>query len=85
VKETRFFFLILYFLDVVFHCAAGVNHILPYQALRKQNVVSAKSVLEFCAAKPARLNFVSTISAVPNVAPGSSYDDALRYFQINNN
>jgi thioester reductase-like protein len=70
--------LLISLLDVVYHCAAVVNHILPYNTLRQQNVVATNNILTFCIVKPARLNYVSTVSSVPNVIPGSSYGDIMR-------
>jgi thioester reductase-like protein len=33
--------------SIIFHCAAYVNHVLPYQALRATNVIGTKNVQSF--------------------------------------
>eukprot|EP00026_Physarum_polycephalum_P001267 Phypoly_transcript_01268.p1 GENE.Phypoly_transcript_01268~~Phypoly_transcript_01268.p1 ORF type:complete len:1160 (+),score=192.11 Phypoly_transcript_01268:494-3481(+) len=64
--------------DVVFHSGAVVNHALPYSAMRQENVIGTKQIIEFCwkSHKKPRLNFVSTISAIPGI-PESSPKQAI--------
>lgn len=49
----------------VIHCAAVVDHLRPYAALREANVVGTLHVLEFAATCGARVHFLSSIAALP--------------------
>lgn len=50
----------------VIHCAAQVDHLLPYAALREANVVGTLNVLEFAAdCGGARVHLLSSIAALP--------------------
>src|SRR4051794_37542182 len=51
-----------YQIDTVVHCAAAVNLFAPYEALRPDNVLAARAVLEFAArGAPKSVHFVSTV------------------------
>eukprot|EP00008_Paramoeba_atlantica_P009961 CAMPEP_0201480408 /NCGR_PEP_ID=MMETSP0151_2-20130828/4894_1 /ASSEMBLY_ACC=CAM_ASM_000257 /TAXON_ID=200890 /ORGANISM="Paramoeba atlantica, Strain 621/1 / CCAP 1560/9" /LENGTH=965 /DNA_ID=CAMNT_0047862249 /DNA_START=18 /DNA_END=2915 /DNA_ORIENTATION=+ len=54
--------------DVIFHCGAYVNHVLPYSALREANVIGTIQILQFCAdslpSSPKALHFISTVAAI---------------------
>eukprot|EP01126_Amoeba_proteus_P011369 TRINITY_DN14578_c0_g1_i1.p1 TRINITY_DN14578_c0_g1~~TRINITY_DN14578_c0_g1_i1.p1 ORF type:complete len:519 (-),score=104.90 TRINITY_DN14578_c0_g1_i1:2-1558(-) len=50
-------------IDVIYHCAADVNHALPYHLLRETNVLGTINVLEFSSTKKLKLfNFFSSVS-----------------------
>jgi thioester reductase-like protein len=49
--------------DAVYHCAAAVNVVLPYDRLRPANLLGTAEVLRFLAAgRPKRLHYASTLS-----------------------
>ncbi|WP_103349447.1 thioester reductase domain-containing protein [Amycolatopsis sp. CA-128772] len=49
-------------LDVIYHCAAHMNFILPYRVLRAPNVVGTTELLRLaCTARPTPVHYVSTI------------------------
>lgn len=76
-----FSFLIYYITGVVFHSGAVVNHVLPYSAMRNENVIGTKNIIEFASKSThkARLNFISTISCIPNVQSSASPKEELEY------
>eukprot|EP00742_Colponemidia_sp_Colp-10_P007304 GILJ01007855.1.p1 GENE.GILJ01007855.1~~GILJ01007855.1.p1 ORF type:complete len:1381 (+),score=197.13 GILJ01007855.1:94-4236(+) len=46
----------------VIHCAAQVNHVLPYAALRAANVLGTQEIIKFCCSgRPKHLQHVSTM------------------------
>jgi amino acid adenylation domain-containing protein/thioester reductase-like protein len=50
-------------IDAVYHCAAHVNHVLPYEQLQVVNVTGTQNVINFSlAGKNKRLHYVSTLS-----------------------
>lgn len=50
-------------IDTVFHCAAQVNMLLPYSALRAGNVQSTQEMVRFlCAGRKKHLHYASTLS-----------------------
>lgn len=54
-------------IDAIYHSGAYVNHLLPYENLRKANVGSVQKFLKFaCTEKNKGFYFVSTISAAGN-------------------
>lgn len=67
-------------IDVVFHVGAVVNHVLPYSEMKRENVVGTSEVIKFCAtSRNPRLNFVSTISCIPNMPSSSSQQAVLNH------
>ena len=58
----------------VYHCAAWVHGLYPYERLRQANVVGTAEILKLCsqASPPASLHYISTLSVVPE-----SYDKVL--------
>ena len=49
-------------LDVIYHCAAHMNFILPYRVLRAPNVVGTTEILRLaCLGRPTPVHYVSTI------------------------
>ncbi|MEY9911336.1 thioester reductase-like protein [Catenulispora sp. MAP12-49] len=49
-------------LDVIYHCAAHMNFILPYRVLRAPNVVGTTEILRLaCTGRPTPVHYVSTI------------------------
>jgi len=49
--------------DIIFHNAAFVNHILDYQKLRKSNVLGTKEIIKLAFShKQKKVNYVSTLS-----------------------
>lgn len=67
-------------IDLVFHCGAVVNHVLPYSEMKRENVVGTLEVIKFCAnSRNPRFNFVSTISCIPSVPASSSKQAILNY------
>jgi amino acid adenylation domain-containing protein/thioester reductase-like protein len=53
-------------IGLVFHLAAYVNHIYPYNLLRNANVIGTYEIIRFCFTKKKKiLNYVSTLSAFP--------------------
>lgn len=67
----------------VIHCAAQVDHLLPYAALRETNVLGTLNVLEFVAdcRSGARLHLVSSIAALP-AGDGADTERALSISQV---
>ncbi len=50
-------------IDVVYHCAGNVNVILPYDALKKTNVIGTRNIIDFCTSGTIKqLHHVSTLS-----------------------
>ena len=50
-------------LDAIFHAAADVNWVLPYQALRPANVIATRELLRLaCAVLPKAFHFISSLS-----------------------
>eukprot|EP00743_Colponemidia_sp_Colp-15_P011585 GILK01012966.1.p1 GENE.GILK01012966.1~~GILK01012966.1.p1 ORF type:complete len:1385 (-),score=216.44 GILK01012966.1:15-4169(-) len=57
---------------IVIHCAAQVNHVLPYAALRAANVLGTCEIIKFCCSgRPKHLQHVSTME----VATLSAYKE----------
>jgi fatty acid CoA ligase FadD9 len=55
--------------DVIYHCGAFVNHVLPYEALRDANVIGVSNILQFCKDGSSgmcfkALHFISTVAAI---------------------
>ncbi|WP_194905559.1 thioester reductase domain-containing protein [Catenulispora rubra] len=49
-------------LDIIYHCAAHMNFILPYRVLRAPNVVGTTEILRLaCTGRPTPVHYVSTI------------------------
>ena len=49
--------------DTIYHCAAQVNMLLPYDELRPTNVVGVQEILKFmCAGRVKALHYASTLS-----------------------
>ncbi|NUR31627.1 MAG: thioester reductase domain-containing protein [Catenulispora sp.] len=49
-------------LDVIYHCAAHMNFILPYRVLRAPNVVGTTEILRLaCLGRPTPVHYISTI------------------------
>ncbi|MEV6823926.1 thioester reductase domain-containing protein [Amycolatopsis sp. NPDC051102] len=49
-------------LDVIYHCAAHMNFILPYRVLRAPNVVGTTEILRLaCTGRPTPVHYISTI------------------------
>ena len=49
--------------DTIYHCAAQVNMLLPYEELRSVNVVGVQEILKFlCAGQMKALHYASTLS-----------------------
>lgn len=66
----------------VIHCAAQVDHLLPYAALRQTNVVGTLNVLDFAAdCGGARLHLLSSIAALP-AGDGADTERALAITQL---
>lgn len=50
-------------IDVIYHCAAYVNHILGYKVLRNANVLATKTLIDLITiGKPKAFHYISTIS-----------------------
>jgi thioester reductase-like protein len=50
-------------LDAIFHAAADVNWVLPYEALRHANVIATRELLRLaCAARPKAFHLISSLS-----------------------
>jgi thioester reductase-like protein len=63
-------------IEVVYHTAATVNFILPYQALKRSIVGGTTEVLRFCAAgRPKPLHYVGTVAVL--LSPGFQAADRL--------
>jgi thioester reductase-like protein len=50
-------------LDAIFHAAADVNWVLPYEALRDANVIATRELIRLaCAVRPKAFHFISSLS-----------------------
>lgn len=55
-------------IDVIYHNGAQVHHLLNYETLRAENVISTFNLLKWAATeRPKELHFISTISAATNI------------------
>jgi len=65
--------------DVIYHVAARVNHVLPYRVLKPANVDSAAELMKIAAAagRPKVLNFVSTMGAATRRSPADQYTETF--------
>ena len=63
----------------VYHCAAWVHGLYPYERLRQANVVGTAEILKLCsqASPPASLHYISTLSVVPESYDNVSERDVL--------
>lgn len=63
--------------DVVVHCAAQVNLVYPYGALRDANVEGTREVLKFVALASATVQYISTNGVLAPSTEGWTEDDIL--------
>lgn len=69
-----------FFVDLVYHCGAVVNHVLPYSALKAENITGTAEIIRFCVnPRSPRLNFISTTACIPEVPPNSPMQTILEY------
>eukprot|EP01114_Cavostelium_apophysatum_P024190 TRINITY_DN9400_c0_g1_i1.p1 TRINITY_DN9400_c0_g1~~TRINITY_DN9400_c0_g1_i1.p1 ORF type:complete len:1214 (+),score=285.68 TRINITY_DN9400_c0_g1_i1:86-3727(+) len=59
-------------IDVIYHCGAQVNGVLPYHLLRPSNVIGTLEIIKFaCKEKLKPLHYISTLSVLPrSLMPG---------------
>src|SRR4030095_12136201 len=68
-------------IDMIFHCAASVNWIQPYSALRSSNVLPLKELLRLaCRTKAKPFHFVSTLGVGYSSAGPPEIDESSDAF-----
>jgi fatty acid CoA ligase FadD9 len=62
--------------DIIFHCGATVNFVLPYSKLYGPNVIGTREVIRFAAYAPTciPIQYISTMSVLP---PGMTHETSI--------
>ena len=66
--------------DMIFHCGASVNFLLPYNQLHGSNVCGTREIIRFATHNPSAcipVQYVSTLSVLPSGADNDRWSDEL--------